>query len=247
MKRNGLRMPERREVTTRPFYDAFMLDLVSRAVVWHDLSEGSGNTLHDRSENGHDATLVGPNWGPGKLGPEIVMDGNNDYASSSIFTVPDLTKQTIVFVVKNSLYSHGGYAQVFMSLGFSLLSGSESVYRLDNSNHLGIQYSNGTIAWEQVPCWNMFNGFDDTDLFVTITIDYEAPYDIKFYRNLEGIISSSNLSTPVNIIGDRQILIGDNGVGSGFNLKGGMSFLALIPEILTAPEISLLYHHLMGV
>ena len=55
-------------------------------VCWHDFSEGSGSTVSDASENGHDISLVNsPTWGtsgvPSGLNGFIDLNGSTQYGT----------------------------------------------------------------------------------------------------------------------------------------------------------------------
>jgi len=62
---------------------ALLLSLAGSAradlVAYWDLDEGTGSVVHDRSGNGNDGTLHGPEWGPGKYGDALRFNGTNSY------------------------------------------------------------------------------------------------------------------------------------------------------------------------
>lgn len=238
MKMNGLHMPPRREQTFRPFYDAFMLDLVSRAAVWYDFYEGSGTNLDDRSTNGNDATLAGPTWQPGKNGAKIKFDGVDDVISSNVVLVGGA--YTFIFIFDGLLTDIDSNRTIFSVISETSQDGAFiipatgvlAMFQLGVNN---LRYWNTIAAYldgsQHVWVVTLIGFGKDDILDAELRID-----DNVIEKNFE---LHSGLPTAWD-----HLYIGKSGWDE---MKSSMSFFAAIPGVLSTSEKSLLYHHLMEV
>jgi hypothetical protein len=220
--------------------------LVAKSALWLDFSEGSGATLGDRSGNKNDCTIVGPTWQNGAMGPELAFDGVDDrIIDTNLTTLPPQSTVLFVFRNFNKCVRGSGINQTLISLGVSLSNGSFWLRRDDNSDRLLLHYSNGSDEWSSVSNASYFTSMDNTLLFVAMTVDFISPYNVKLYRNNEGLIDTLIMATPVIPVNSSGAAIGSYTITGSHNFAGNMLFCGIVGKILTATEILNVYNMLM--
>jgi hypothetical protein len=220
--------------------------LIAKSALWLDFSEGSGATLGDRSGNKNDGTISGATWQNGAMGPELLFDGADDrIVDANLTTLPSQSTLLFVFRNFNKCVRGSGIEQTLISLGVSLANGSFWLRRNDNSDILVLHYSNGSNEWSHVNNDTYFAGMDNTLLFVAVTVDFVSPYNVKLYRNNEGLIDTLTMETPVIPVNSSGAAIGSYTITGGHNFAGNMLFCGIVGKILTATEILNVYNMLM--
>lgn len=71
-------------------------------VAYWNFNEGSGNTVHDNSGNGHNGTIYGASWTSGKIGNALYFDGDYDYVFQNPFNGFPTAQITVAFWMNTS-------------------------------------------------------------------------------------------------------------------------------------------------
>jgi len=208
---------------------------IARSLHWYDFSEGDGETLTDKGSLTKNLAITGAAWAADGAGYHLTFLGDDKAEISDAWPTSGITK--LSFVMKFSCKPHTD-PQWIVNGEQIVANGTITIIRDTgaSANVLRFRYSNGTTSTAHVSSVTFFSGFDDVDVFCVVTADYVSPYNVKIYRDVEGVIVSENMITPVAPSGTRKLSLGVYS-NNYYIQEGRMRFFAVFPEILTESEV----------
>jgi len=218
----------------------------SNLVAYWDFDETSGNTAYDKSGNGYNSTLSGPERTT-TVGTNKAMyydASSTDYISTPSFAIPDTGILTIEAWMKSKINTTISQT-IAGDNAASATVGHIFMYRSANANHLKYYYADGTTI--QVPSFpDIFLNLDNQWIHVVIVCDY-ANKTLKAYRNGVQFGVTQNLTgTPVFPSTNNAKFVGSYSSGSYKLTDGSLDNIRIYNRALSAEEISEIYNKTKG-